>query len=509
MEYIKNKLDLPESVIIFDTTLRDGEQMPGVALKKEDKLRVAKQLDKVGVDVIEAGFPITSKGEMSAVKDIANEGLNAKICALARALKKDIDVALSCEVDWIHTFIGTSELHLKYKLKKTQDDAVEMAVSAVEYAKEHGVKVEFSAEDATRTDIDFLKRIYSATVDAGADKINVPDTVGVIAPVAMRYLIKELKKDVKVPISVHCHNDFGQAVANSVAAVEGGAKQVHVTVNGLGERAGNAALESVVTSLYALYGVKTNIQMKYLVETSRFVSRVTGIPVLPNTPIVGANAFAHESGIHAHGVLVRAATYEPITPEMVGHRRELVIGKHTGMHSIKAKLEAWGIPVNDEQLAEITNRVKELGDLGKKITDSDLEVIAEAVIGKVAKESRVAQLKQLTVVTGTNVTPTASVKIKLKDREIIKAETGVGPVDAAINAIRAISKEFGNIELIEYRIEAVTGGTDAIAEVIIKVRDEDGNIYTTRAASADIVHASVEALMEGINMAFLKRSQKR
>ncbi len=498
---------LPKEVRIFDTTLRDGEQTPGVSLTVEDKLTIARQLDKLGVDTIEAGMPITSRGEKEAVKLIAKEGLDSEIIALARVDKKDIDIALECDVDAIHTFVATSDLHLEHKLRITREEAKEQAIWAVEYAKSHGVTVEFSAEDATRTDIAFLKDVFLAVQEAGADRVDVPDTVGVITPRAMFYLINEINETIDIPIAVHCHNDFGLATANSLASVEAGCEEVHVCVNGLGERAGNASLEEVVTSLYALYDVKTNINLRYLVETSDLVEMLTGISLPPCSPIVGDNAFAHESGIHVHGVLGKSFTYEPITPEMVGHKREIVIGKHTGTHSVDKWLDDFGISVTKEQLKDIVNRVKEVGDKGKKVTDVDLRTIAETVIGEVAKEKRTLEMRDLSVMTGSQMIPTASVRLVFEGEEKIASETGVGPVDAAINAIRsAIGAKF--IKLNEYRLKAITGGSDALAEVMIKVEDDKGNIASAKGAREDIVMASVDAMIEGINKLMLLRKKR-
>lgn len=325
IETVKTTMNLPEAVRILDTTLRDGEQTPGVAITVDEKIRISKKLDKLGVDIMEVGFPASSPGEMRAAREIIKLGLNSQICGLARPLPKDLDAAIDCDVDYIHTFIGTSPLHREYKLKMSQEEILTKSVDAVEYIKEHGITAEFSAEDATRTEFDYLKEIYTAVEDAGADFINVPDTVGVMIPASMRYIISELKKILTVPISVHCHDDFGLAVANSLSAVEAGASQIHATINGLGERAGNASLEEVVMALTSQYRIKTNIKTPLLVDTSEFVSRITGIKMPPNKAIIGENAFAHEAGIHVHGVLQKAETYEPITPEMVGHKRKIVL----------------------------------------------------------------------------------------------------------------------------------------------------------------------------------------
>lgn len=506
----KKEMNLPQKVSVFDTTLRDGEQTPGVSLTAEEKLTIARQLDKLGVDIIEAGFPISSKGEKDAVTKIAKAGLNSTVCGLSRVIKQDIDACLDCNVGLVHTFVSTSDIQIQYTIKKSKEEVLRMAVDAVEYIKDHGVRCLFSAMDATRTDVDYLIKIFKAVEEAGADIINVPDTVGVMIPQAMRNLTREVYKSVKVPIDVHCHNDFGLAVANTLAAVEAGAREVQVTINGLGERAGNADLEEVVMSLHSIYGVRTNIKTQYLYETSRLVERLTGIRMPPNFPIVGENAFSHESGIHTHGVLSKTETFEPgvMTPEMVGHRRRIVSGKHAGTHGIDAMLRDMGYTVSKDQLLDITMRVKDLGDKGKRVTDADLQAIAEAVLGEVTKQEKIVDLQELTVMTGNRITPTASVRLTLRDQELKGADTGVGPVDAALNAIRSVVKGIEDIRLTEYHLEAITGGSDALAEVIVKLEDSRGNLATARAAREDIVMASVEAMISGINRIFLIRERQ-
>jgi 2-isopropylmalate synthase len=497
-----------EYIRIFDTTLRDGEQTPGVSLTPEEKLEIAIQLDKLGVDVIEAGFPSASQGEQRATREIARSGLRAHVCALARALKSDIDAALACDVKYIHTFISTSEIQMKYALNMTPEQVIEATIDSVQYIKDHGVICEFSPMDATRTEIDFLKRVCKAAEEAGADYINIPDTVGIMTPKSMENLIRDLKKTLKVPLSVHCHNDFGLAVANSLAGVEGGAMQVHVTVNGLGERAGNAALEEVVLGLHLLQKKMTHVNTRLIYETSKMVSRLTGIPIQPNKAIVGENAFAHESGIHTRGVVVKPLTFEPFGPELVGRQRKLIAGKHAGRHGIKAELEEAGFHPTEEQLKEIVARVKDLGDKGKTVTDADLFAIARAVIGG-GIEEKIVELSDLAVVTGIHVIPTASVKLIIDGKEYVASETGVGPVDAAIKAIQKITGSLANVRLTEYRLEALTGGSDAVAEVIIKVEDKDGNIVSARGAREDIVMASVEAMINGINKILQRRMRRK
>jgi 2-isopropylmalate synthase len=503
IENVKKEMKLPEKVRIFDTTLRDGEQTPGVAITPDEKIRIAKRLDRLGVDVIEVGFPASSDGERKATKEVKNLGLNALVCGLARPLRGDMDAALESDVDYIHTFIGTSPLHREYKLHMSQEEILAKSVDAVEYIKDHGIIAEFSAEDATRTEFEFLKNIYSAVEDAGADVINVPDTVGVMVPTSMQKLIKDLKDVVNIPISVHCHDDFGLAVANSLVAVEAGAEQVHATINGLGERAGNASLEEVVMALITSYGVKTNITTELLVGTSELVSRITGVKMPPNKAIVGENAFAHEAGIHVHGVLQKAETYEPMKPEMVGHTRRIVMGKHTGARAIRSKLDDYGIEMDEDQFCSLYDHVKKLGDKGKMVTDADLQALAETVLGK-PKEEKV-KLEGFTVMTGDNVLPTATVKLNIGGEIKTAAKTGVGPVDAAINAIQSLLKGTADIELNEYHIEAITGGTNALAEVFVILADDEGNSATGRSTVEDIVMASVEAVLDAINKILMEK----
>ncbi|RLG95332.1 2-isopropylmalate synthase [Candidatus Bathyarchaeota archaeon] len=498
---------MADYIRIFDTTLRDGEQTPGVSFTPEQKLEIAYQLDRLGVDTIEAGFPAASRGEQQAFKEIVKAGLKAEICALTRTLKDDIDAALKCDAPYIHTFISTSEVQMKHALGMTTNQVLEATVRAVEYIKDHGVICEFSPMDATRTKFPFLREVCMAAEEAGADRINIPDTVGIMSPQGMEDLIRRLKQFVNVPLSVHCHNDFGLAVANSLAGVAGGASQVHVTVNGIGERAGNAALEEVVMGLHLIYGKKTGINTRLLYATSRLVSQLTGIILQPNKAIVGENAFAHESGIHTRGVTVEPLTFEPFSPEVVGRRRRLQAGKLSGKHGIRAELEEAGLYPTESQLKRIVQRVKELGDKGKTVTDADLLAIARTVMGEV-EEEKIVKLTDFAVTTGIRVIPTASVKIVIDGKEYIAAETGVGPVDAAIKAIQKITNRLANVRLTEYRLEALTGGSDAVAEVIIKVEDDEGNVVSARGAREDIVMASVEAMINGINKLLLKKRKK-
>ncbi len=494
-----------DHVKIFDTTLRDGEQTPEVSFTPDEKMEIALQLDGLGVDVIEAGTPITSEGEKRAVGEIARAGLKAEICGLARTVREDIDAAIRCDVGSVHTFISSSDVQMKYALNMKPEEVLSAAIDSVEYIKKHGLICEFSPMDATRTEIGFLKRVCKATEEAGADRINIPDTVGVMTPITMRRLIEDVKSVVTVPISVHCHNDFGMAVANSLAGIEAGASQVHVTVNGLGERAGNAALEEVVMALHLIYKRKTSINSRLLYDTSRLVSRLAGIAIQANKAIVGENAFSHESGIHTRGVTVVPSTFEPIKPELVGRKRRLLAGKLAGTTGIKAELEEVGINPNVNQLKEIVKKVKELGDKGKTVTDADLMAITRTAMEKVVQEKRIVDLTDLAVVTGIRVIPTASVRLVLDGKEYVASETGLGPVDAAIKAIQKLTTDLENVRLKEFRIEAATGGSDAMGEVIIKVEDREGNVVSARAAHEDIVRASVEAMIDAINKSLLKR----
>ena len=493
---------------IFDTTLRDGEQTPGVSLTADDKIEIARQLSQLGVDVIEAGFPSSSDGEKKVVRDIAKANLNPEICALSRATKGDIDAAIDCDVDLIHVFIPTSPVQMKYAVNLTPEQVLSAAVDSIQYVKKHGVKCEFSPMDATRSEMPFLKKVCKAAQEAGMDSLNVPDTVGIMIPKTTIKLIEELKTVVNVPISIHCHDDFGMAVANSLAAVEAGATQVHVAINGLGERAGNASLEEVVMALHMLYKYQTGVNTRLLYGTSRMVSTLTGISVQANKAIVGENAFAHESGIHTRGVTEKPLTFEPIKPELVGRTRKLVAGKLAGSRGIKAELEEIGINPSEEQLKEIVQRVKDLGNKGKMVTDADLLALTSAVMGEVIGEEKIVELCDLAVITGIKVIPTASVRLVLDGKEYIAAETGVGPVDAVLKAIQKLTNNLEKIRLNEYRLEAITGGSNAVAEVVIKVEDEKGNIVSARAAREDIVMASVEAMINGINKCLIKNRKR-
>jgi 2-isopropylmalate synthase len=499
---IQGKSERARTIEVFDTTLRDGEQTPGISFTAEQKRAIARQLDKLGVDIIEAGYPISSREELEMVKLIGTEGLSAKICGLARVLTQDIDACIDCDVDLIHIFVPSSRIQRDHTTKMSEEAVKEQTYAMTKYVKGHGFLCMFSAMDATRTELGFLVDLFKTAEEAGADILNVPDTVGVSEPFAIYELVSEIYRAVHVPISIHCHNDFGLAVANSLAAVKAGASQVQVAVNGLGERAGNADLVETVMSLNAIYGLKTKIHTEYLFETAKLVERFSGVQIPITKPIVGENAFSHESGIHAHGVIEKSETFEPgiMTPEMVGHRRRIVLGKHTGRHSIVKKLSEIGMVLPSELIDEILERVKELSASGKRVTDDDLFTIAEVVTGEVARHERVVTLKELSVMTGNNLIPTASLRAVVRGKECTSAQMGVGPVDAAIKAVQEIIGDEigGDIELKDFRIEAITGGSDALAEVIVGV-SQGGRTVTARGARDDIVMASVEAYINALN----------
>ena len=496
---------------IFDTTLRDGEQTPGVALTPEQKLGIAEKLDALGVDAIEAGFPVISDGEMQGIKLISKANLRAEICGLARTDKKDIDAAVAAGLKYIHTFIATSDIHLKYKLKLTRDQALAKAIEAVEYGKSLGLQVEFSAEDATRTDREFLKKVFKEVADAGADRIDIPDTVGYSTPGYIAEITKDAIAASHLPISVHCHNDFGLAVANAISAIQVGAQCAHVTINGIGERAGNASLEELVMALQCLQFDKkyeTNINTKLLYETSRYVSSVVGIHVQPNKASVGENAFGHESGIHTHGVLSNPLTYEPISPELVGRTRWFQVGKHAGVHGVSAMLEEYGIQPTREQTHEILERVKKLGDQGKHVTDVELLSITGEVM-QTQGLKRLVHLTGFSVSTGMGNMPYAFVKLNIEGKDFIGTDYGVGPVDASINAIQKITGEIAKVRIKDYKLDSIAGGSDALCEVTIKVEDAYGNLASAKSVGEDIVITSVQAMIDGINRIMLKKILKQ
>ena len=487
----------PGRVEVFDTTLRDGEQTPGVNLSGREKLEIAWALNDLGVDYIEAGFPVSSPGELEAVKSVSQAGLKSSVVGLARCVEKDIDAAANAEVDMIHVFIGTSPVHRRHKLKLDKSQVLERMQESIQYAFDAGFKVHFSPEDACRTELDFLKEVCKIAEGMGVEHINIPDTVGVMTPAAMAYLMGELKATVDTPLAVHCHNDFGMAVANTVAAITAGASIPHVTINGLGERAGNADLAQTVMSVKLIHEVESNIVCERIWETSKLVERKTNVRVMPNFPIVGDNAFAHESGVHVHGVLAEASTYEAINPEMVGAKRKLVLGKLVGKHGVKDKLEGMGFKVDSVQAQAITEKVKSLADKGKKVAEEDLMAIAEDMLGSISEKEQSVKLVDMQLNMNYGGKPRSSVKLVVDGIQKEAESEGVGPVDAALTAIRhAIGDE--EITLEEYHLDAITGGSDALADVSVRV-GKNSDTTLARGVHEDVVMASVTAFINGVN----------
>lgn len=493
-------------IYIFDTTLRDGEQSPGVSLNNDEKVAIAQQLARLGVDVIEAGFPIASPGDFSSVSRIAKEVKGPIITGLARANEKDIKRAYEAlkeaERPRIHTFIATSDIHMKHKLCKSKEEVKEMAVEAVKLSKSLVDDVEFSAEDASRSDVDFLCEIFTSAIEAGANVINVPDTVGYTTPWEFGEFIKAIRQGTpnidKAVISVHCHNDLGLAVANSLAAVRNGARQIEVAVNGIGERAGNAALEEIVMALYTrrnFLGFTTNVNTKEIYRTSRMVSTISGMNIQPNKAVVGKNAFAHESGIHQDGVIKERETYEIMNPEMVGiSSNKLILGKHSGRHAFKLQLNELGYKLEGEALDRAFHKFKELADRKRDILDEDLIMLVDSqVLGSVDETYK---LKHIQTSSGTNITAMATVGIEFKGQVLEEAACADGPVEATYRAIDKIIQI--PVTLNSYRISAVTGGTDAQGEVVVRVLFE-GRTFMGRGLSVDVIEASARAYLNAVN----------
>ena len=502
-----------DKIIIFDTTLRDGEQSPGAGLNVREKLEIARQLARLKVDIIEAGFPVSSPGDFEAVKAVAEEVSGPIICGLARAVDKDIETAAQAlkkaAESRIHTFIATSDIHLKYKLKMTREEVIKNAVKAVKLAKKHVADVEFSPEDAGRSNVGFLCEIVEAVIEAGARTVNIPDTVGFTLPEEFGNLIKAIVEKVKninqAVISVHCHNDLGLATANSLSAIARGARQIECTINGIGERAGNTSLEEVVMAVATrrnFFNFKTDINTREIYKTSRMVSHLTGIPVQPNKAIVGANAFAHEAGIHQDGVLKEPATYEIMHPETIGLKKSrLVLGKHSGRHAFRERLAELGyrLPAGDFQKA--FEQFKKLADKKKEIYDEDLEVIIE---GELISVPEIFSLVSLQVTSGTGIVPQAAVILKKVNKEIKETGKGDGPIDAVYKTIDNITGLTG--ELVDYSVKSVTKGKDAIGEVTIKLRTEEG-VFLGKGASTDIIEASARSYLNAVNRILMRRAK--
>ena len=496
---------MENKIIIFDTTLRDGEQCPGASLNTYEKLEVAKHLEKLNVDVIEAGFPIASPGDFEGVKLIAQTIKGCTIAGLARAAKKDIEQAWEAvkysERPRIHTFIATSPIHMKCKLQLSPEKVLEQAIEAVQYACKLCPEVEFSAEDASRSEKEFLYKIIEKAIKAGATIINIPDTVGYAQPEEFGKLIRDIKENVhnigKAVISVHCHNDLGLAVANSLEAIKNGATQVECTINGIGERAGNASLEEIVMALKTrsdIYHKITQINTPQIYPISKLVSKLTGFTVQPNKAIVGKNAFAHEAGIHQDGILKERTTYEIMTPQSIGlERSSLVLGKHSGRNALKNRLEEMGYDLAKEKLNEVFKR---LADKKKEIFIEDLEaIVSEKAMDQIPE---VFKLEYFHINTGNSTLPTATVRLLYQGKQHLEdAACGDGPVDASFKTIDRITKF--KVKLIDYNVQALTKGKDAQGEAAVKIRDEKGNVFTGRSTSTDTLEASIRAYIKAVN----------
>ncbi len=505
---------MKKQIIIFDTTLRDGEQSPGASLQKSEKLEIAKQLKRLGVDAIEAGFPIASPDDLAAVELISRKVKGPIICGLARSLRKDIDAAYkavkSAERARIHVFLATSKIHMRYKLKKAEDEILKQAVSAVKYARKRVSDIQFSPEDASRTDPDFLFRVIEAVIEAGAGTVNIPDTVGYSIPDEFGRLIYNIRRRVRninqAVISVHCHNDLGLAVANSLLAMKNGASQIECTINGIGERAGNASLEEIVMAMQTrkdFFNKKTNIKTKHLYEASRMVSRLTGIIVQPNKAVIGSNAFAHEAGIHQDGILKKRSTYEIMQPEDVGFgETKLVLGKHSGKHALSVRLKKLGFHLKEKELKKAFEKFKVLADKKKNVYDEDLKTIVE---DEIATTGEVYRLTHLYVEGGTQHEPKATIGLKFKRKTLQAEASGDGPVDACYKAIDKITGLRG--KLIDYSIRSVTSGKDALGEASIKLIVK-GKVVSGRGISTDVVEASVKAYLNAMDKAFWAHPRK-
>lgn len=505
---------MADRVLLFDTTLRDGEQSPGNTMNTPEKLRIAKQLEALGVDIIEAGFPIASEGDFGAVRLIAETIKNSEVAGLARANNEDIDRAWEAikvaKKPRIHTFISTSDIHLKHQFRKNKDEILEIAVNAVKRAKKYTDNVEFSAMDATRSDWDYLCQVFSAVIDAGAITLNVPDTVGYAVPDEFGKLIHYIKTNVpnisKVIISVHCHNDLGLAVANSIAAIRNGARQIECTINGIGERAGNASLEEIAMILRTRkdsFGLDTRIKTEKIYPTSRLITSITGVAVQPNKAIVGANAFAHESGIHQDGLLKSKITYEIMTPESVGiPKSSLVLGKHSGRHAFRERIIEMGYTLEDKELNLAFKRFKTLSDMKKDIYNEDIEMIIMDEIYKIPEKY---QLVYLNVTCGKATIPTATVKIDIDGTVYQDVGVGDGPVDAAYKIIKRLVKT--NSHLLKFSINSITQDMDAQGEVFVKL-EEEGYTVIGKGADTDIIVASAKAYINALNKLDYIKSKK-
>jgi 2-isopropylmalate synthase len=494
---------------IFDTTLRDGEQSPGASMNVEEKIQVARQLVKLGIDIIEAGFPFASPGDFEAVERIAAEVHGATLAGLARAREEDIRSAWEAIKDAplkrIHTFHSTSDIHLKYQFKVSREEALKRSAEMVRLARSLTQDVEFSPMDATRTEPGYLFDVIDAVIEAGASTVNIPDTVGYTTPDEFGSLIRRISERIgdRAVISVHCHNDLGLAVANSLAAILNGAGQVECTVNGIGERAGNCSMEEVVMGLLTrkdFFQATTGINTKEIIRTSRLVSRITGMPVQPNKAIVGANAFAHESGIHQDGLLKEKMTYEIIRPEDIGLKQtELILGKHSGRHAFKTRLTDLGYELSPEEIETAFQKFKHLADQKKYIFDEDIEAL---ISEEVSKTPETYSLVDLSVSSGMKLKPSAAVKMRVDNSVVEEVGHGDGPVDAAYRAISSITGTKSS--LLRFDVKGITGGTDALGEVIVTL-EEDGRTVRGNGADTDIIIAAAKAYINGLNKLAVRR----
>ena len=503
---------------IFDTTLRDGEQSAGINLNTAEKMEIARQLERFGATVIEAGFPASSPGDFEAVKRIANSVKNSTVTGLARAMKSDIDTSWEAlkggQNPHLHVFLATSPIHMEHKLKKTPDQVVAIAVEAVKYAKKYFPLVQWSAEDAFRSDPAFLVKIINQVIKAGATTINIPDTVGYATPQEYGALFKYLKENVtgidRVKLSAHCHNDLGMAVANSIAAIENGADQVEGTINGIGERAGNAALEEIAVALHIrkdFYGLETGVHLQEIKRTSQLVSQLTGVVIQPNKAVVGKNAFAHESGIHQDGMLKNRETYEIITPELIGETTApLALGKHSGRHAFNDRALSMGFELSEDQLNEAFNAFKKLADRKKEITEEDLFVLFTGKQIEYA-DADIYELTNVQVQYGMSNVPTATVSVTVPSGDdVIVATTGAGSVEAIFNALELVVK--GQVNILDYRVTSIGKGRDALGEAIVNLR-YNGETFTGRDISQDVLEASAKAYLNAINRKLVKDQEKK
>ncbi len=485
-------LDSDTTVELLDTTLRDGEQAPGISLTPDEKAEIALGLDRANVAYVEAGSACTGAGERETIRRVTSLGLDATVTSFARGVRNDVDLALDCDVDGVNLVVPASDRHIEGKVGTTRDGVVEKTRDLVAYAKDHGLWVEVIGEDGSRADLDFLERLMGAAFDAGADRVCYADTVGHTGPEEAYAAVSHLAE--LGPVSTHTHDDLGLAMTNALASLAAGADLVHGTVNGVGERAGNVALEEVAIALHHRYGVET-MKLDEVYGLAQLVSRTTGVPLPPNKAVVGENAFTHESGIHTDGTLKDDAMYEPYAPETVGRERRLVLGKHAGRAGVRAALDEHGVDVTDDELAAVVDRVKSLGDRGKRVTDADLLTIAEDVQGR--ERDRRVELVDLTAASGGG-TPTASVRLLVDGEERVASGTGSGPVDAAVEAVRTALSPNANAQLESYHVDAITGGTDAVVTVEVEMSRGDHHV-TVAASDADITRASVEAMVNALD----------